>query len=98
MQRGGALAAALGHRPHPVDIPAEGSSTEPSPDMLPAHAAIIGSPTTTAPIMASIRRTRSNGEDSMQVGVSFLSCLRAFVIVDLPGLHYLQMIAQETAI
>ena len=68
VQRAGALSVALGHRPQPVKIPAETSSTETSPDMLPPHAAIIGSPTTTAPVMASIRRTRSNGEDGMQVG------------------------------
>ena len=66
LQRAGALSVALGHRPQPVNIPAEGSSAEPSPDMLPEHAAVVGSPTTTAPIMASIRRTRSN-DDGMQV-------------------------------
>ena len=70
MQRAGALSVALNRRPQPVNIPAEGSSAEPSPDMLPPHAAVIGSPTTTAPIMASIRRTRSSGEDGMQVGVA----------------------------
>ncbi len=35
------------------------------------HAAVVGSPTTTAPIMASIRRTRSSGDDGMQVGIAF---------------------------
>ena len=72
MQRAGALSVALGRRPQPVNIPAEGSSAEPSPDMLPPHAAVIGSPTTTAPIMASIRRTRSSGEDGMQVGIAII--------------------------
>lgn len=74
MQHAGALSVALGQRPRPVNIPAEGSSSEPSPDMLPAHAAVVGSPTTTAPIMASIRRSRSN-EDGMQVGVAVGRCL-----------------------
>ena len=86
LQRTGALSVALGHRPQPVNIPAEGSSAEPSPDMLPAHAAIVGSPTTTAPIMASIRRTRSN-DDGMQVCEACKQCLWIENSVNLLEVH-----------
>ena len=59
---------ALERRPQPVDIPANSSaSMEPSPEALLQHAAAVGSPTTTAPIMDSIRRTRSTGEEGAQV-------------------------------
>ena len=59
---------ALERRPQPVDIPANSSaSADPSPEALLQHAAAVGSPTTTAPIMDSIRRTRSTGEEGAQV-------------------------------
>ncbi len=59
---------ALERRPQPVDIPANSSaSADPSPEALLQHAAAVGSPTTTAPIMDSIRRTRSTGEEGTQV-------------------------------
>ena len=67
-RQGGGLSVALERRPQPVDIPADSSaSAEPSPKAALQHAAAVGSPTTTAPVMDSIRRTRSTGEEGAQV-------------------------------